>query len=40
MTETAPEVRGGFPDVRPVEDAPPELNRYVTALHRLLPHQP
>jgi acyl-coenzyme A thioesterase PaaI-like protein len=35
MTDTAPEVRGGFPEVRPVEDAPPELGRFVAALHRL-----
>jgi acyl-coenzyme A thioesterase PaaI-like protein len=35
MTDTAPEVRGGFPEVRPVEDAPPELGRFVAGLHRL-----
>ncbi|MEB4210570.1 PaaI family thioesterase [Mycobacterium sp. 94-17] len=35
MTETAPEVRGGFPDVRPVEDAPGELGPFVAALRRL-----
>jgi acyl-coenzyme A thioesterase PaaI-like protein len=35
MTDIAPEVRGGFPEVRPVEDAPPELGRFVAALHRL-----
>jgi len=35
MTDTAPETRGGFPEVRPVEDAPPELGRFVAALHRL-----
>jgi acyl-coenzyme A thioesterase PaaI-like protein len=35
MTGTAPEVRGGFPEVRPVEDAPPELGRFVAALKRL-----
>lgn len=35
MTDTAPEVRGGFPEVRPVDDAPPELGRFVAALHRL-----
>lgn len=35
MTETAPTARGGFPDVRPVEDAPEELGRFVTALRRL-----
>ena len=35
MTDTAPAARGGFPDVRPVEDAPEELGRFVTALRRL-----
>jgi hypothetical protein len=35
MTDTAPETRGGFPEVRPVEDAPPDLGRFVAALHRL-----
>ncbi len=35
MTETAPEVRGGFPDVRPVDDAPGELGPFVAALRRL-----
>ncbi|OBJ51813.1 PaaI family thioesterase [Mycobacterium sp. 1423905.2] len=38
MTDTAPEVRptvrGGFPDVRPV-DAPPGLGRFAEALRRL-----
>ena len=33
--ETAPETRGGFPEVRPVEDAPPELGRFVAAMQRL-----
>jgi hypothetical protein len=33
--DTAPAARGGFPDVRPVEDAPPELGRYTAALRRL-----
>ena len=32
---TAPTTRGGFPEVRPVEDAPPELGEFVAALHRL-----
>jgi acyl-coenzyme A thioesterase PaaI-like protein len=32
---TAPATRGGFPEVRPVADAPPELGRFVAALHRL-----
>lgn len=27
--ETAPEIRGGFPQVRPVEDAPPGLGQLV-----------
>ncbi|MGA9489518.1 MAG: PaaI family thioesterase [Mycobacterium sp.] len=35
MTDTAPTTRGGFPEVRPVDDAPPELGRFVAALHRL-----
>jgi hypothetical protein len=35
VTETAPAARGGFPDLRPVEDAPEELGRFVTALRRL-----
>jgi acyl-coenzyme A thioesterase PaaI-like protein len=29
------DARGGFPDVRPVEDAPLELGRYIAALRRL-----
>ena len=33
--DTAPAARGGFPDVRPVGDAPPELGRFTTALRRL-----
>ncbi|WAJ43843.1 PaaI family thioesterase [Mycobacterium sp. Aquia_216] len=38
MTETAPEapeIRGGFPDVKPVEAAPPELGAFVAAMRRL-----
>ena len=35
MTDTAPAERGGFPDVRPVDDAPEELARFVEALRRL-----
>jgi acyl-coenzyme A thioesterase PaaI-like protein len=35
VTDTAPAARGGFPDVRPVEDAPEELGRFVAALRRL-----
>jgi hypothetical protein len=34
-TDTAPAARGGFPEVRPVEDAPPELGRFVAAMRRL-----
>ena len=33
--DTAPAARGGFPEVRPVEDAPAELGRYISALRRL-----
>lgn len=35
MTDTAPQTRGGFPDVRPVDDAPEDLGRFVAALRRL-----
>jgi len=35
MTETAPKTRGGFPEVRPVEEAPEELGQFVAAMHRL-----
>ncbi len=35
MTDTAPEIRGGFPEVKPAEDAPPELGRLVAAMRRL-----
>jgi len=35
MTDSAGETRGGFPDVRPVEDAPEELGRFVAALRQL-----
>ena len=35
MTDTAPAARGGFPDVRPVKDAPEELGRFVAAIRRL-----
>jgi acyl-coenzyme A thioesterase PaaI-like protein len=34
VTDTAPEIRGGFPEIKPV-DAPPELGRFVTAMRRL-----
>ena len=33
--DTAPAARGGFPEVRPVDDAPPELGRFVAAMRRL-----
>jgi acyl-coenzyme A thioesterase PaaI-like protein len=33
--DTAPEIRGGFPQIRPVDDAPPELGRFVAAIRRL-----
>jgi hypothetical protein len=33
--DTAPAARGGFPDVRPVDDAPAELGRFIAALRRL-----
>jgi acyl-coenzyme A thioesterase PaaI-like protein len=35
MTDTAPAIRGGFPEVKPAEDAPPELARFVAAMRRL-----
>jgi acyl-coenzyme A thioesterase PaaI-like protein len=35
MTDTASGTRGGFPDVKPVEDAPAELGPFVAALRRL-----
>jgi acyl-coenzyme A thioesterase PaaI-like protein len=35
MTDTARQTRGGFPDVRPVDDAPEELGRFVAAMRRL-----
>jgi hypothetical protein len=35
VTDTAPAARGGFPDVRPIQDAPEELGRFVAALRRL-----
>ena len=34
MTDTAPEVRGGFPEIKPVEP-PPGLGRFVAAMRRL-----
>ncbi|OBA78618.1 thioesterase [Mycobacterium sp. 1164966.3] len=35
MTDTAPETRGGFPQIRPVDEAPAELGRFVAAMRRL-----
>jgi acyl-coenzyme A thioesterase PaaI-like protein len=35
MTETAPETRGGFPQMKPIEKAPPGLDRFVAAVRRL-----
>lgn len=35
MTDTARQTRGGFPDVRPVDEAPKELGRLVAAIRRL-----
>ncbi|WP_374025093.1 PaaI family thioesterase [Mycobacterium sp. HNNTM2301] len=35
MTDTTPGVRGGFPDIRPAEHAPPGLGRFVAATRRL-----
>ena len=35
MTDTAPETRGGFPHITPVEEAPAELGRFVAAMRRL-----
>ena len=33
--EMAPEIRGGFPPIKPIEDAPPELGRFAAAMRRL-----
>jgi acyl-coenzyme A thioesterase PaaI-like protein len=35
MTDTAPQIRGGFPQITPVENPPPELGRFAAALRRL-----
>ena len=35
MTDTAPEIRGGFPEIKPADDAPAELGRFVAAMRRL-----
>jgi acyl-coenzyme A thioesterase PaaI-like protein len=33
--DTAPEIRGGFPQITPVESPQPELGRFVAAMRRL-----
>jgi acyl-coenzyme A thioesterase PaaI-like protein len=35
MTETAPALRGGFPEIKPVDHVPPELGRFIAAMRRL-----
>ena len=35
MTDVAPQVRGGFPDLKPADHAPPGLDRFVAATRRL-----
>jgi len=35
MTDTAPEIRGGFPEIKPAEHAPAGLGRFVAAMRRL-----
>lgn len=35
MTDTAPEIRGGFPEIKPAEQPPPGLGRFVAAMRRL-----
>jgi acyl-coenzyme A thioesterase PaaI-like protein len=35
MTDTAPETRGGFPEMKPLDHAPPGLGQLVDAMHRL-----
>jgi acyl-coenzyme A thioesterase PaaI-like protein len=35
MTDTTPAVRGGFPEIKPVDHVPPELGRFVAAVRRL-----
>jgi acyl-coenzyme A thioesterase PaaI-like protein len=35
MTDTASEIRGGFPEIRPLDHAVPELGRFAAALRRL-----
>lgn len=35
MTDTAPDVQGGFPEVKPADHAPPGLDRFAAAMRRL-----
>jgi hypothetical protein len=35
MTDTASEIRGGFPEIKPLDHAAPELGRFAAALRRL-----
>lgn len=35
MTDTASHAAGGFPQITPADDAPPELGRFVAAMRRL-----
>ena len=35
MTDTAPGVRGGFPEIKPADHAPAGLGRFVAAMRRL-----
>src|SRR6202043_3568079 len=35
VTDTAPGVRGGFPEIKPAEQTPPGLGRFVAAMRRL-----
>ena len=35
MTDTAPGVRGGFPEIKPAAHPPPGLGRFVEAMRRL-----
>jgi acyl-coenzyme A thioesterase PaaI-like protein len=35
MTDTAPETRGGFPEMKPLDHAPPGLGQLVDAMYRL-----
>jgi acyl-coenzyme A thioesterase PaaI-like protein len=35
MTDIAPQTRGGFPEIKPADHAPPDLGRFVAAIRRL-----